>query len=297
VHTNFAVFTLFLWNYLATIRFVFGEGDFFSGTPSEIIAQRTNATVAPLLTLAQYDAITATLPVLNSKTLSWVGFIYLASSSAGIIATFGVSLFVVMYNWLGVASRVNSAWSLGESSPHPRSAERDCSPEMAGGSLPVEYTDDNAPSRQIRKLCCCCCLGCCSLDDGIGGFNGGQPEIEERMPRVSINGPRFCYPIGTLPVFDQACLAEMEHGPAIRGKPHVLINRLSYLFIATCTVIDFAVFVDITASPGDSFGYSKVGTLGLLQGVCILVGLVLTILPPRKRYQHLVQSFLERHYY
>lgn len=121
--------------------------------------------------------------------------------------------------------------------------------------------------------------------------DGGATEVE----RLHVDTAHFTYTERVLPAMDAHYDYHVDTGQEV-GEPELLLCGVHYVFVLVLTVIDFGVLVDATNKTHLSHAKARVGGLGFLQVVCLIVGLLLTVIPPRRAYQDVAQAYLEERF-
>ena len=116
----------------------------------------------------------------------------------------------------------------------------------------------------------------------------GEAPVPEKL---QVKTSHFTYNRRILPAMDAHYDFHKETGHH-GGDPKLLVFGVNYVLIATLTIIDVGLVVDAT-NAGRSYSNPRVGGFGFLQVVCLLIGLVVTIVPPRRAYQNVAQAYLE----
>jgi hypothetical protein len=118
---------------------------------------------------------------------------------------------------------------------------------------------------------------------------------ENEVERLHVDTVHFTYTERVLPAMDAHHDFQVETGQEV-GEPELILCGVHYVYTLVLTVIDVGVLVDATNKAHLSHAKPRVGGLGLLQVVCLIVGLLLTIVPPRRAYQDVAQAYLEERF-
>jgi hypothetical protein len=112
--------------------------------------------------------------------------------------------------------------------------------------------------------------------------------------RLQVKAAVFTYSQRILPAMDAHYDFHAETGHH-GGDPKTIVLGFNYFAIVALTIVDFGLLVDAT-NKGKSYASPRAGGFGFLQILCLLVGLLLTVLPPRRAYQDVAQAYLEERF-
>lgn len=315
IQIQFALFTLYIWNYLSGIRFFFGSDEY----PDKVPLGMYQSWVS---TGGNFDAQTAAELQYPSSDMRWVGLVYLACSVAGLVSAVMLTLFML---WENSSLTEHAGWS-------------------GNGVFGPMIGCVRRWSGLCRDAACCCCGA--SSSSTSPHKRRVHHSTRKRDDRVYLERPIFVYgkeQLSTFPSRDDAegplaaggqtrsvdftrsheppqarsilaldahAAHHQAYGDEYRGDVAPLLVYVAYVFVLPLCVIDLAVVSDLTlsASPGpqgrnatmtgDSYGSAKLGSgMGALQGFVMIVGLLFVLIPPRRWYQRKAEAYLAERYY
>lgn len=260
---KFAIFTLCLWNYLSTIRFVFGQDEYPGSIPPAVYYHW----MIDGTSMSNNDGgvFAAYLPTFDKR---WIGLLYLAACVAGLTTVALLVFFILWENKFRRGSRndgddddeslqrvyLQRPIFVYSSKRTPRRAKGSTSTRRAGGgSVAYQALDAHA-----------------GFHDEFGDDSRG-----EVAPLLLYVGYLFAL---ILVIIDLGVIIDLTLNSSSAGSG--------------------AGGNTTSTSPGSSYGESKVGSgLSVLGLVCAFVNVLYVALPPRRWYQFRAEAYLARRYY